>query len=90
MRSSESTTIEEKIYGKMPKECTTNLQKQLRLTVEMSSTLAKESSLGLADPLTHNGLLITTPHESRAQFQIGAKNLFIVVAGAKREPVRSS
>lgn len=74
----------------MPKECAIDLQKQLRLLVEMSSTLAQEERLVLADPQTYGGLLITIPHERRAQFQIGAKNLFIVLAGAKREPGRLS
>ena len=74
----------------MPKECAIDLQKQLRLLVEMLSTLAKEERLVLADPQTYGGLLITFPHERHAQFHIGAKNLFIVLARAKREPGRSS
>jgi selenophosphate synthase len=56
----------------------------------MSSTLAKEERLVIADPQTYGGLLITTPHERRAQFQIGAKNLFILLVGAKRDPGRLS
>jgi len=69
----------------MPKECAIGLQKQFRLLVEMSSTLAEEERLVLANPQTYGGLLITFPYERRAPFQIGA----MVLARAKREPGRS-